>query len=874
MKISLLLHLSFITILVVLLIGSNYISPTYGQCLGDQKALLIKFKNGLTFDSSLSTKLVRWDENTDCCLWPGVSCDEEGHVVVLELDHEAISGGIDNSSSLFDLQHLEKLNLAYNELVVPVPTEIYRLANLTYLNLAGAGQIPMELSRLTRLVILDLSSGIFKLASQDLKELVRNLANLRELYLDFVNISLKGSEWCSALSSSLPQLRVLSMIHCNISGPLDPVLFNLRFLSVIRLDFNDLSTTVPDFLANFTKLTTLSLTDCNLRGEFPSEIFQVPTLQELHLSLNQNLTGTVPEFLEKSALREVVLRWTSFTGSLPGSIANLSTLSQLDLGNCNFGGPIPSAMGNLTNLFFLDLSYNENLIGTLPEFPQKSALREIALTKTGFTGSLPDSIANLQKLTRLDLRSCNFSGRIPSKMGNLTDLVYLDLSYNSFTGSIPLFHKAKKLNRIDLSNNNGPLSSAQTQLAVFLSLPSLQFLSFQNSHLSGEVHEFSNASSSVLQTLVLSNNHLNGSIPQSIFKLRRLSYLSLSSNSFSGTINLRAIKGLPMLTTLDLSYNKLRIDVQGSNSTSFPFPQLEVLNLVACRLEKFPDLRNQSRMFYLDLSVNNIKGEIPNWVWRVGNGALIYQNLSCNLLESLEKPYNMSTSLQVIDLHSNRINGDPPILPTSLSYFSIANNKLTGSIPSSICNLHHLQFIDMSNNSIYNKIPPCLFQKADRLVVLNLGRNKLSGIIPDTFPLNCNLRTLDLNSNILEGKFPRSLQGCVFLEFLDIGNNKIRNTFPCMLKKLSNLHVLVLRSNMFHGNLYCPIANNQTWSKLQIIDLSANNFSGDIPPQYFSSWQGMMLSSSPDQVRAKNLQVQLQEGSKRQPTSDVLREFL
>ncbi|KAK4377474.1 hypothetical protein RND71_003770 [Anisodus tanguticus] len=34
----------------------------------DQKAMLIKFKNSLTFDSSLSTKLVRWDQNTDWCL--------------------------------------------------------------------------------------------------------------------------------------------------------------------------------------------------------------------------------------------------------------------------------------------------------------------------------------------------------------------------------------------------------------------------------------------------------------------------------------------------------------------------------------------------------------------------------------------------------------------------------------------------------------------------------------------------------------------------------------------------------------------------------------------------------------------------------------
>ncbi|PHT35990.1 hypothetical protein CQW23_23690 [Capsicum baccatum] len=525
----------------------------YGHCLGDQKALLLKLKNDLTFDSSMSAKL-----------------------------------------------------------------------------------IPMELSTLTQLVSLDLSYNYFlKLESPDLKTLVGNLSNLGELYLDDVNLNLNGSEWSWALSSSLPQLRTLSMTHCGISGPLDPALLNLSFLGVLRLDHNNMSVIDLEFLANFTKLTTLSLLSCNLHGSFPTKIIQVQTLQEL------------------------------------------------------------------------DLSDNENLTSTLPEFPQRRALREVVLSHTGFT-----------------------------------DLVHLDLSFNGFTGPIPFFHKAKKLNYINLSNNNGPLSSAQTQLAVLLSLPSLQFLSVQNSHLSGEVHEFSDASSSVIDTLDLSNNHLNGSIPRSIFKLKRLSQLSLSSNSFSGTINIEAIKGLPRLTTFDLSYNNLRIE---SDSTSFPFPvQMSNLRLASCQLQKFPDLKNQSLLFDLDLSDNKTEGEIPSWVWTVG-----YLNLSHNLLKSLEEPYHMSTTPSVIDLSSNRIKGNPPFLPadtnrfakwtSSITYFSLANNKLTGSIPPSICNLDELQFLDMSNNSINNKIPPCLFQNADRLVVLNLGRNKLSGIIPDTFPPNCNL---------------------------------------------------------------------------------------------------------------------------------------
>lgn len=163
----------------------------------------------------------------------------------------------------------------------------------------------------------------------------------------------------------------------------------------------------------------------------------------------------------------------------------------------------------------------------------------------------------------------------------------------------------------------------------------------------------------------------------------------------------------------------------------------------------------------------------------------------------------MYTTSIVIDLSSNKIKGDIPILPTSLTYFSIANNEFTGSIHSSIYSLDKLQILDMSNN-------------------------KLTGIIPDIFPLNWNLKTLNLSSNILEGKVPSSLEKCSFLEVLDIGNNKIRDTFPCMLNKLANLRVLVIRSNKFYGNLQCLRAE-QTWPMIHIIDIASNNFHEEIP---------------------------------------------
>lgn len=147
----------------------------------------------------------------------------------------------------------------------------------------------------------------------------------------------------------------------------------------------------------------------------------------------------------------------------------------------------------------------------------------------------------------------------------------------------------------------------------------------------------------------------------------------------------------------------------------------------------------------------------------------------------------------------------------------------------------------MSYNSLTGNIPECLFENMQALGVLNLGKNKLNGTVPDKFPVNCGLKTLDLSRNFIQGRLPRSLVNCSSLEVLNIGSNRINDTFPCMLKNLSSLRVLVLRANMFHENILCS-EENQSWPNLQIIDIASNDFSGDLSPRCFLSWRGMITS--------------------------------
>ncbi|KAL6503267.1 hypothetical protein OROHE_023896 [Orobanche hederae] len=806
----------------LLLISLCQIVPVSGQCRNHQQSSLLDLKDSLVFDPSYSKKLVNWNQSIDCCRWNGIVCDSSGHVISLNLENELISSGIETSTALFRLRYLRNLNLASNSFDgIQIPKGLQNLTNLAYLNLSNAGfggQIPFELSTMWNLVVLDLSSlfpGIqpLKLENPDLKTLVRNLTGLKQLYLDAVNISSQDSDWCRALSSSSPNLTSLSLRDCELSGPLDRSLLQLESLSVLHLDKNNLSTTVPNFFANFSNLTVLTLSSCSLYGPFPEIIFHVPTLQTLDLSNNKLLSGTIQQFPLSSSFTTIAVSNTNFSGSLPDSIVNLRMLSMIDLSNCKFTGNIPLAMANLTELVYLDFSAN-NFTGLIPFFHKSKKLGHIDLSRNSLTGSLSDM---------------HFEG--------LFNLVYINLGYNSLTGSFPdsLFH-----------------------------LPSPQRLLLSNNEFSGQVNEFPTLDSSNLDTLDLSNNHLEGSIPESFFELKQLIVLLLSFNLFNGTLRLEKIEGLHNLTRLELGYNNLTIDASGGIVSSLP--QVSRLNLASCNLYDFPDLRNQSKVTFLDLSNNHIRGEIPSWIWNVGSGTLTHLNLSYNHLVDFQRPFNVSRSVRVLDLHSNGLRGEFPRPPASAIYvdyssnefqhaipldignltlfamfFSLANNSLTGKIPESICLSTSLQVLDLSSNNLSGSIPSCLIENiTSTLGVLNLARNNLSGIIPDDFPVGCSVKTLDLSSNDLGGSIPLSLANCKFLEVMNVGNNMIEDKFPCMLKDLTTLHVLVLRRNRFYGDLKCPLING-SWPNLQIIDIAFNNFTGELYPKCIASWRGMAL---------------------------------
>ncbi|KAB1216416.1 LRR receptor-like serine/threonine-protein kinase GSO1 [Morella rubra] len=343
----------------------------------------------------------------------------------------------------------------------------------------------------------------------------------------------------------------------------------------------------------------------------------------------------------------------------------------------------------------------------------------------------------------------------------------------------------------------------------------------------------------------------------SLFDFQGLAYLSLSSNNLSGSFKLNLIQQLINPSELDLSHNELSsIECyQPNSSLLFRSNNSLALKLSYNRLKIFPDcLRSQSNLIELDLSNNQIHGEIPNWIWKLP--ILTQLNLSYNHLVTMEESFLNSSSLVYLDLSSNQLQGPLPVLASPFSYldfsgnnfsstipanigsflahaffFSLSKNKLHGSIPVSICNGTGLLVLDLSENSLSGSIPQCLMGMCATLKLLNLGRNHLTGTIFNAFPSLCSLKLLALDGNQLKGELPKSLANCTKLEVLDIGNNHIEDIFPCpipaSLGKLSNLESLDLSSNKLTGKIPLQLADGLIF--LSTLNLSFNQLVGKIP---------------------------------------------
>ncbi|XP_059067761.1 MDIS1-interacting receptor like kinase 2-like [Cryptomeria japonica] len=385
------------------------------------------------------------------------------------------------------------------------------------------------------------------------------------------------------------------------------------------------------------------------------------------VSLTNNLlTGEIPEAIngELKSLITLALNANYLTGKIPKGIGELKSLGSLYLNENNLFGPIPPELGNCTILLSLCLQ-NNHLTGKIPKsLGELKTLSNVYLYRNDLTGAIPLELGNCTSLFILILNDNYLTGKIPEAIGELKSLVYLYLNGNNLTGPIPY--------------SIGKLSSLSELILI---PPTL-------------------SNCAALKKLKLSSNSFNGNVE--IQFSSSIQVLSAHSNNFSWTLS-ASLVNCTQLTLLDFSKKRLVLDLSNNKfggripSTledlkGFKDPKVSQLGGTAL-YEEIPAIEIKGfeyRLEYvsaantiLDLSNNNLKGEIPPYIGNLSQLRLL--KLSGNQLEgAIPASLGQIEPLEQLDLSQNSLNGEIPeelSLLSKLSYWNVSFNHLCGPVP-------------------------------------------------------------------------------------------------------------------------------------------------------------------------------------------------
>ncbi|XP_021839802.2 receptor-like protein EIX2 isoform X1 [Spinacia oleracea] len=467
----------------------------------------------------------------------------------LILNTNRLNGTI--SPGIGQLQMLEILDLSYNSLKDTIShNHLSNLSRLSILDLSNNPDLVVHISpdwvppfQLTSLILESC-----KLGPSFPKWLVTQ-TNLSYIGISNAGISdtIPTSFWNSLSPSNLVYL---NMSYNMISGVLPNLSVTLLKLPIVDLSSNILSGAIPSFLRNATKLYLNNNRFSDLSPFFCPK--QKTSLTFLNLA-NNLFSGEIPDcWMYFDQLLVLHLENNNFSRKLPASIGALTLLYTLHLRNNSLSGELPKSLQNCTSLVILDLGYN-TLTGKIPQTIGHSFenLRVLSLQSNNFVGELPLSLCQLSQLQILDVSINHISGILPKCLYNLTAMtgtedglpdLYVDNVYNYYVYSeyarLMWKRKEQRFQRsmgqviaIDISDNEleGHIPEGIS------SLTGLIFLNLSRNHLSGNIASKVGQLVS-LEFLDLSNNHLSGEIPTTLSEVASLEILDLSNNNLSGKI--------------------------------------------------------------------------------------------------------------------------------------------------------------------------------------------------------------------------------------------------------------------------------------------------------------------------------------------------
>jgi Leucine-rich repeat (LRR) protein len=321
-----------------------------------------------------------------------------------------------------------------------------------------------------------------------------------------IKLSLPSCELVGTIPQSIGNLEALNYLDLSqneISGTLPESIGNLKLLNYLNLYENKISGTLPESIGNLKSLNKMDIYENKISGTLPESIGNLKSLNKMDLSNNQ-ISGTIPKSITTlNALMWLSLAKNKLTGTIAKSINNMEALEHINFSRNNLTGTIPTSIAQMKSLVTLYLEFNQNLSGTLPDFPK--TISSISAARCNLTGPIPQSVAALPALLSVDLSGNQLHGTIPSFQSN--SLAAIRLAQNQLEGTLPSLLLSLGLSELNVASNflNGTIDNLRGVIFGSLILNDNMF--------TGEV----SVDTSIIWSLYLDNNQFtsfDSSVPE------------------------------------------------------------------------------------------------------------------------------------------------------------------------------------------------------------------------------------------------------------------------------------------------------------------------------------------------------------------------
>lgn len=313
-----------------------------------------------------------------------------------------------------------------------------------------------------------------------------------------------------------------------------------------------------------------------------------PNLISVRISQTE-ATGTIPGCMIQTHLRELEMSSNALSGQMPGPYdANASNPSDIEVmlaDNCEFTGTIPSEWADHAPRLNVFSAANNELTGSIPAFMEET-LEMIRLPGNLLTGGIPNSLASLPSLRVLEFQDNQLTGSIPEGLFSGSNLLWAFLHDNALTGTMP------------------DQSAYGAKLLV---------LNVQNNALEGNPLPNVLLDAPALYSYKAGGNLFSAKLP--------------AVTEYDETTEAHKLTKLKELRILDLSDNKMY------GPAPAEYEQLVIITPGEKGFLCYADANGRCTeplVHVLDLSSNELSGQVPAWAMQTKWGALIEINITDN----------------------------------------------------------------------------------------------------------------------------------------------------------------------------------------------------------------------------------------------------